>query len=208
LEISFGFGVTGPLPSTPSLGVRPLCWVASAKGVGCFSFVEVAFLLVDRGCLFVPFGCLQRTATAGDAAALVSLVRENVVGRRLRQRQQRRLDLQRIASGGFSMARATWCGTTSGDGTSNDLGQLTQRQRLHAREEVTRGRRSSTTVDGVYLYQTSYGFASGQIPRRSQGTLLPLSVRTQGIESVEQCAMQGFNLVKQGKLSCEEPSCI
>jgi hypothetical protein len=34
-------------------------------------------------------------------------------------------------------------------------------------------------------------------PRRSQGTLLPLIVRTQGIESVEQCAMQGFNLVKQ-----------
>jgi hypothetical protein len=56
-------------------------------------------------------------------------------------------------------------------------------------------------VDGVYSYQTSYGFASGQIPRRSQETLLPLSVRTQGIESVEQCATQEFNLVKQGKLS-------
>jgi hypothetical protein len=27
-------------------------------------------------------------------------------------------------------------------------------------------------VDGVYSYQTSYGFASGQITRRSQGTLL------------------------------------
>jgi hypothetical protein len=47
-----------------------------------------------------------------------------------------------------------------------------------------------------------------QIPRRSQGTLHPLSVRTQGIESVEQCATQGFNLVKKGKLSFEEPSCI
>jgi hypothetical protein len=31
------------------------------------------------------------------------------------------------------------------------------------------------SVDGVYSYQTSYGFASGQIPRRSQGTLLPSS---------------------------------
>jgi hypothetical protein len=30
-------------------------------------------------------------------------------------------------------------------------------------------------VDGVYSYQRSYGFASGQIPRRSQGTLLPSS---------------------------------
>jgi hypothetical protein len=30
-------------------------------------------------------------------------------------------------------------------------------------------------VDGLYSYQTSYGFASGQIPRRSQGTLLPSS---------------------------------
>jgi hypothetical protein len=29
----------------------------------------------------------------------------------------------------------------------------------------------------------------------------PLSVRTQCIESMEQCATQGFNLVKQGKLS-------
>jgi hypothetical protein len=29
-----------------------------------------------------------------------------------------------------------------------------------------------------------------------------------GIESVEQCATQGFNLVKQGKLSIEEQSCI
>jgi hypothetical protein len=56
-------------------------------------------------------------------------------------------------------------------------------------------------VDGVYSYQSSYGFASGQIPRHSQGTLRPLSVRTQGIESMEQCATHGFNLVKQGKLS-------
>jgi hypothetical protein len=64
------------------------------------------------------------------------------------------------------------------------------------------------SVDGVYAYRTSIGFASRQIPRRSQGTLLPLSVRTQGIESVEQCAMQGFNLVKEGKQSFEEPSCI
>jgi hypothetical protein len=63
-------------------------------------------------------------------------------------------------------------------------------------------------VEGIYLYQTSYGFASVQIPCCSQGTLLPLSVRTQGIESVEQCATQGFNLVKEGKLSFEEPSCI
>jgi hypothetical protein len=29
--------------------------------------------------------------------------------------------------------------------------------------------------DGRLSYQSSYGFASGQIPRRSQGTLLPLS---------------------------------
>jgi hypothetical protein len=68
--------------------------------------------------------------------------------------------------------------------------------------------RKKGLVDSVYSYQSSFGFASGQIPRRSQGTLLPLSVRTQGIESVEQCAMQGLNLVKQGKLSFEEPSCI
>jgi hypothetical protein len=30
-------------------------------------------------------------------------------------------------------------------------------------------------VDGVLLYQSSYGFASGQVSRRSQGTLLPSS---------------------------------
>jgi hypothetical protein len=33
----------------------------------------------------------------------------------------------------------------------------------------------SPPLDGVYSYQSSYGFASGQIPRRSQGTLLPSS---------------------------------
>jgi hypothetical protein len=31
------------------------------------------------------------------------------------------------------------------------------------------------SVDGVYSYQTSYGFARGQIPCHSQGTLLPSS---------------------------------
>jgi hypothetical protein len=41
------------------------------------------------------------------------------------------------------------------------------------------GARKKGLVDGVYSYQTSYGFASEQIPRRSQG-----------IESVEQCATQ------------------
>jgi hypothetical protein len=53
-------------------------------------------------------------------------------------------------------------------------------------------------IDGWFSYQSSFGFARRQILYRSQGTLLPLSVRTQGIESVEQCATQGFNLVKQG----------
>jgi hypothetical protein len=33
----------------------------------------------------------------------------------------------------------------------------------------------SPVVDGVQSYQSSYGFASGQIPRRSQRTLLPSS---------------------------------
>jgi hypothetical protein len=63
-------------------------------------------------------------------------------------------------------------------------------------------------LDVILSYQSSHGFASGQIPRQSQGTLLPLSVKTQGIESMEQCATQGFNLVKQGKLSLEQPRCI
>jgi hypothetical protein len=35
--------------------------------------------------------------------------------------------------------------------------------------------RKKGLVDGVYSYQSSYGFASGQISRRSQGTLLPSS---------------------------------
>jgi hypothetical protein len=30
-------------------------------------------------------------------------------------------------------------------------------------------------VDGILSYQSSYGFASGQIPLHSQGTLLPSS---------------------------------
>jgi hypothetical protein len=53
------------------------------------------------------------------------------------------------------------------------------------------------SIDGVLSYQSSHGFSSGQIPSHSQGTLLPLSVRTQRIESVEQCVTQGFNLVRQ-----------
>jgi hypothetical protein len=47
-------------------------------------------------------------------------------------------------------------------------------------------------ADGVYAYQTSFGLARGQVLRRSQGTLLPLSVN-QGIESVEQCVTQDPN---------------
>jgi hypothetical protein len=61
-------------------------------------------------------------------------------------------------------------------------------------------------IDGSY--QSLFGFASGQIPRRSQGTLLPLSVRTQGIESVEQCAMQRLNLVRQEHLIFKRLLCI
>jgi hypothetical protein len=37
------------------------------------------------------------------------------------------------------------------------------------------GARKKGLVDGVYSYQTSYGFASEQIPRHSQGTFLPSS---------------------------------
>jgi hypothetical protein len=33
-----------------------------------------------------------------------------------------------------------------------------------------------SAVDGVYSYQTLIGLASGQVLRRSQGTLLPSSV--------------------------------
>jgi hypothetical protein len=34
----------------------------------------------------------------------------------------------------------------------------------------------AATVDGVYSYQTAIRLASGQVLRRSQGTLLPSSV--------------------------------
>jgi hypothetical protein len=37
------------------------------------------------------------------------------------------------------------------------------------------GARGGVCVDGVYSYQNSYGFASRQIPRHSQWTLLPSS---------------------------------
>jgi hypothetical protein len=40
---------------------------------------------------------------------------------------------------------------------------------------LSRARQPLEAVDGVYSYQTSYGSASGQIPRCSQGTLLPSS---------------------------------
>jgi hypothetical protein len=38
-----------------------------------------------------------------------------------------------------------------------------------------RALQSWVPVDGRLSYQSSYGFASGQIPRLSQGTLLPSS---------------------------------
>jgi hypothetical protein len=34
---------------------------------------------------------------------------------------------------------------------------------------------TAAAINGRLSYQSSYGFASGQIPRRSQGTLLPSS---------------------------------
>jgi hypothetical protein len=42
---------------------------------------------------------------------------------------------------------------------------------------VSRGcSRGEESVDSLYVYQTSFGLASGQVLRRSQGILLPLSV--------------------------------
>jgi hypothetical protein len=55
-------------------------------------------------------------------------------------------------------------------------------RRWEAGVRGSRGRRartgdgSSTGVDGVYAYQTSFGLASGQVLHHSQGTLLPSSV--------------------------------
>jgi hypothetical protein len=43
-----------------------------------------------------------------------------------------------------------------------------------ALEDVVAGGLTAN-VDGRLSYQSSYGFGSGQIPRRSQGTLLPSS---------------------------------
>jgi hypothetical protein len=45
-------------------------------------------------------------------------------------------------------------------------------------------------IDSVYSYQTSYGFASGQIPRRSQGTLLPSSGEPKVSNPWNNCVMQ------------------
>jgi hypothetical protein len=50
-------------------------------------------------------------------------------------------------------------------------------------------------VDGVYVYQTSFGLASGQVLHRSQGTLLPLSVNTRYRISGTMCNARS-NLIK------------
>jgi hypothetical protein len=63
-----------------------------------------------------------------------------------------------------------------------ELAQLRGRAaeaRRRPTEELSRGSVGRTAawaaVDGRLSYQSSYGFASGQIPRHSQGTLLPSS---------------------------------
>jgi hypothetical protein len=48
-------------------------------------------------------------------------------------------------------------------------------RKIRVSVQAKRVRPVSETVDGVYSYKSSYGFASGQIPRRSQGTLLSSS---------------------------------
>jgi hypothetical protein len=63
-------------------------------------------------------------------------------------------------------------------------------------------------VDGRLSYQSSYGFASEQIHCHSQGTLLPSSGEPKVSNLWNKCATQGFNLVKQEKLSFNEPNCI
>jgi hypothetical protein len=46
-------------------------------------------------------------------------------------------------------------------------------RRSQARSGVRARRYGGEAVDGAYSYQSSYGFASRQIPRRSQGALFP-----------------------------------
>jgi hypothetical protein len=60
-------------------------------------------------------------------------------------------------------------------GRSGTTWEPSHEWRLAEATPSSRGFQRFTGVDGVYSYQTSYGFASAQIPRRSQGTLLPSS---------------------------------
>jgi hypothetical protein len=65
--------------------------------------------------------------------------------------------------------------------------------------------RTSSTPVATWFWQTE-GRSAERVILGVRPTEFILSEfhLVEGIESVEQCAMQGFNLVKQGKLSYED----
>jgi hypothetical protein len=71
-----------------------------------------------------------------------------------------------------------------------------------------KNRRSITeTVDGLYVDQTSFGHASGQVLRRSQGTLLPLSVNPRYRIRGTMCNTRS-NLISGKHFDLEKGFCI
>jgi hypothetical protein len=82
-----------------------------------------------------------------------------------------------------------------------NLGHHTRRGQEVGGTTRRRGRRRpwAVVVEHLYVYQTSFGLSSGQILRRSQGTLLP-QMWTQGIEFVEQMCDARTNLLKSRTL--------
>jgi hypothetical protein len=62
-------------------------------------------------------------------------------------------------------------------------------------------------IDGLYVYQISFGLASGQVLRCSQGTLLPLSVNPRYRICGRLCNAR-FNLISGKHFDLEKGFCI
>jgi hypothetical protein len=62
-------------------------------------------------------------------------------------------------------------------------------------------------VDGVHVYQVSFGLASGRVLRRSQGTLLPLSVNPRYQICGTMCNTRS-NLISGKHFDLEKGFCI
>jgi hypothetical protein len=148
VETSFGCGDSSTLPWLLRL-FRQFGRATVRQGVVSLKVEGAAFLLVARGRLSVV---ISSTCSGPRRLALVqSPVRcgTTSIDGTCGNNSRGRLGLQQIMAGCSSMAGATWCGTTSFDGTGDILSLLARRQLFLVRK-ATSGIRSSMEVSVLF----------------------------------------------------------